>query len=60
MSKFTYEMVQRFIDQGMNSITIKWSKVDPAWKILIHERIINAGYVLEIDNLQRKYTICRK
>ena len=58
MSKFTYEMVQRFIDQEIKSITLKWADVDPAWKTLIHERITNAGYLLQ-DNSEsiRKYIL---
>ena len=56
MSKYTYDMVQRFIDEGLKTITIKWSEVEPAWKILIHERIIKAGYMI-VHNTEviRKY-----
>ena len=60
MSKFTYDMVQRFIDEGLKTITIKWSDVDPAWKTLVHERVINSGYLL-LDNSEsiRKYILVR-
>lgn len=58
MSKFTYEMVQRFIDLGMKTITLKWNEVDPAWKTLIHERIIGAGYELISHDINtRRYGI---
>ena len=61
MSKFTYEMVKRFIDLGMKTITLKWNEVDPAWKILIHERIISAGYeLISYDNNTRIYGIKNK
>lgn len=57
MSKIAYEMVQRFIDLGMKTITIKWSEVDPAWKTLVHERLVNAGYEYVIENEKyRKYS----
>lgn len=58
MSKLTYEMVQRFIDQEMKSITLKWIDVDPAWKTLIHERIINANFQLKSDDgIFRRYEV---
>ena len=58
MGKFTYETVQRFIDQQMKAFTIKWAEVDPAWKTLIHERIINAGYQLVSDDeVYRRYSL---
>lgn len=61
MSKFTYKMVQRFIDLGMETITLKWNEVDPAWKILIQERIISAGYeLISYDNNTRIYGIKNK
>ena len=50
MSKVTYEMVKRFIDQDMKTITLKWSEVDTAWKVLIHDRILNSGYSLFRDD----------
>ena len=57
MSKFTYEMVQRFIDLGMKTITLKWNEVDPAWKTLVHERLFEAGYdyLFENGNLRKYY-----
>ena len=50
MGKHTYDMVQRFIDLGMNRITIKWNEIDVSWRLLVHERIISAGYVIEEEN----------
>ncbi len=58
MSKFTYEMVQRFIEQEIKAITLKWNDVDPSWKTLIHERITNAKYQLKSDDgIYRRYEV---